>query len=201
MDSIIIDFSDMRAVVADSNTCIRTKDITYSITPSVAKNPIWKVVKSHRDATIETSVEDIIDYLTEQDDIYGPDEIVVHTGGEKIKYMFRIVLEHFFTREVLGEGEDAFDRDNYNWNTSNQFMEHCGLFAIITAHKKRAIKRFNNQFLADKECPVSREPLVAGETFKLPCEHLISRDSFIKLQGEKKCPLCRASVDGRQERI
>ena len=196
MDSISVSFTDMRASVGFNNG----KQIIYRLTPSIAKKPTWTIVKTSQDIKVDIVVDNVVDYLREQDDIYGPDEIRATMDEETTTFRFKQVFEHFFARERLAEGDD-FEMDNYNWTCSNQFMENSGLFAIIKVYAGRAIKRFNKEFLADKECPVSREPLVAGETFKLPCEHLISRDSLMRLQGEKKCPMCRASVEGRLEVI
>jgi hypothetical protein len=196
MTDLLISFTEMRAFAGFNDG----KQIIYRLTPSIAKNPTWSVEKTSHDNHVKIVVDDINDYLTEQDDIYGPNEIRATINEETITFRFQHVLEHYMKRERVLEG-DEFDTDNYNWTCSNMFMDHCGVLAIIKAHRNRAIKRFNKEFLADKECPVSREPLVAGDTFKLPCEHLISRDSLMKLQGEKKCPLCRAGVEGRLEII
>lgn len=82
----------------------------------------------------------------------------------------------------------------FNQGSFNDFI--IGKVSAITEEsmEQDSKRLYSKEHLKDKECPVLMEPLKIGETFRLNCEHLISRSAFNRIANPKKCPLCRSEA-------
>jgi len=196
MDTLTLVFSD---IATDDRV------ITYTLTPIISKKGGWCVSKSDTGLK-DVEMNTILEFLTMEDDIYNPHKIALKTPTQTYKFDFQSVLTHYRKREkmliaeygVCSCSDDDCDCDSdisnkYHWMEDNFFFRKTGLMGIINSFKEKAIAVYTEDMLKGKECPVSLEPLKIGETFQLPCEHYISRNTYGKLV-EKKCPLCRHEI-------
>jgi hypothetical protein len=202
MEALTLEFSD----IATGHWVI-----TYTLTPIVSKKGGWRVSKKDTNLK-DMEMEFMSEFLNMENDIYTPNKMTLKTPEQTYNFDFNSYIKHYIKRkdivaEHYGDGGclcDVEDEDcecsneisKHDWIFTNMFMKSCGLFQILNHYRDKGISEFNKQELVGKECPVSLEPLKVGQTFKLPCDHYVSRDAFFKIKGVKKCPLCRAETEG-----
>jgi len=200
MDTTIIKFA---------NVMTSGGDITYFVEPVVSDIGGYNV--TIKDTPIKNQKIDEIDsWFNDQYDRHKPlDIIIVH---EKLTYKYNLdeVVKHIKKFEFSVSSEfpccacddcDCCPTGQIDFTYNHRFLIETGIRAILLKINSAGIRAHKQKELDGKECPVLMEPLIAGHTFQLPCNHYISRRAWLKQNGQL-CPLCRYDArDGRIQRM
>jgi len=199
MDTTIIKFA---------NVMTSNGDVTYLVDPVVSDIGGYRV--SIKDTNFKNENMDIriMEWFTDQYSIYKPIDIIIIHDKITYKYNLEHVVKHIKKMEnsvsdlpccSCGDDCDCAPIDQMDVFYDERFLKTIPMRQILSKINNDGVRAHRQKALDGKECPVLLEPLRTGHTFKLPCDHYVSRVAWLRQKG-LLCPLCRAdSRDGRIE--